>query len=118
MEGLTPDEAQKALKDAGLSCVMDGAGGRVIGQLPAAGASLAEGSLVMLYVDGRTAVEENAAVRVPDVTGLSVVEANKLLRSYGLEMQIEGGGVAVSQSPAAEEEVYPTAVVRVTFQSP
>lgn len=118
VEGLTPDEAQKALKDAGLSCVMDGVGGRVIGQLPAAGASLAEGSLVMLYVDGRTAVEENAAVRVPDVTGLSVVEANKLLRSYGLEMQIEGGGVAVSQSPAAEEEVYPTAVVRVTFQSP
>ena len=37
VEGLTPDEAQKALKDAGLSCVMDGVGGRVIGQLPGGG---------------------------------------------------------------------------------
>ena len=50
--------------------------------------------------------------------GMSVVEANKLLRSYGLQMQIEGGGIAVSQQPAADEEVYPTAIVTVTFQSP
>ena len=72
----------------------------------------------MLYVDKNVSLEDNNKVRVPDVTGMSVVEANKLLRSYGLQMQIEGGGIAVSQQPAADEEVYPTAIVTVTFQSP
>ena len=43
---------------------------------------MAEGSLVMPYVEGAQA--ETEAVSVPDVTGLSVVEANRLLRSYGL----------------------------------
>ena len=57
-------------------------------------------------------------VQVPDVTGMSVLEANKLLRSYGLQMQIEGSGIAVSQSPAPEQEVLPTTVVRVSFEAP
>ena len=72
----------------------------------------------MLYVDKRTPAEENDRVRVPDVTGLSVLEANRLLGSYGLRMQVEGGGIAIAQSPAAEEEVYPTAVITVTFAEP
>ena len=118
VSGMTVEEATKALKDAGFSCVLDGAGARVINQLPAGGARISEGSLVMLYVDKNVSLEDNNKVRVPDVTGMSVVEANKLLRSYGLQMQIEGGGIAVSQQPAADEEVYPTAVVTVTFQSP
>ena len=118
VSGMTVEEATKALKDAGFSCVLDGAGSKVINQLPAGGARISEGSLVMLYVDKNVALEDNNKVRVPDVTGMSVVEANKLLRSYGLQMQIEGGGVAVSQQPAADEEVYPTAIVTVTFQSP
>ena len=74
--------------------------------------------MVMLYVDKSVSLEDNSKVRVPDVTGRSVMEANKLLRSYGLQMQIEGGGVAVSQQPAAGEEVFPTAVVTVTFEVP
>jgi len=74
--------------------------------------------LVMLYVDKSVSLEDNNKVRIPDVTGLSVLEANKLLRSYGLEMQIEGSGIAVLQSPAADEEAFPTAVVTVVFEPP
>ena len=116
--GLTLTEASSAVKEAGLDCVFDGTGGTVTGQLPAAGATMPEGSLMMLYVDQLTDLSENAMVAVPDVTGLSVLEANRMLRSYGLKMQIEGGGLAVSQSPAAGEEVFPTASVTVTFESP
>ena len=61
---------------------------------------------------------DNNKVRIPDVTGMSVLEANKLLRSYGLQMQIEGGGIAIAQNPPADEEVFPTTVVTVTFESP
>ena len=118
VSGMTVEEATEALKSAGFSWVLDGAGAKVVNQLPAGGARISKGSLVMLYVDKNVALEDNNKVRVPDVTGMSVVEANKLLRSYGLQMQIEGGGVAVSQQPVADEEVYPTAIVTVTFQSP
>ena len=55
---------------------------------------------------------------VPDVTGLSVVEANRLLRSYGLSMIVSGSGMAVSQIPAPGEMAAPTSQVRVEFQPP
>ena len=118
VSGMTLDEAEQALEDAGLESVSDGAGDAVIDQLPAAGARIQAGSLVMLYVDNRTSVEDNGRVQVPDVTGLSVLEANRLLRAYGLEMRVSGGGIAVSQQPAAGEEVYPTAEIVVTFEPP
>lgn len=116
--GLNLADAAEAVREAGLDCVFDGEGGSVKSQLPAAGAVMTEGSLMMLYVDKSAQVQENGRVRVPDVTGLSVLEANRLLRSYGLKMQIEGGGLAEEQMPAAGEEVFPTALVRVRFEAP
>ena len=118
VSGMTVEDAVGTLKECGLNCVMDGAGSTVINQLPAGGARISEGSLVMLYVDKRVALEDNSKVSVPDVTGMSVLEANKMLRSYGLEMQIEGSGIAVSQQPEPGEEVFPTNVVRVMFETP
>ena len=116
--GLDVDSAIAAVKDAGLGYVLDGAGRRVVGQLPAAGARMNEGSLVMLYVDGANAAQADGQARVPDVTGLSVLEANKLIRSFGLEMRVEGSGLAVGQSPAADEQVLPSTVVTVVFEPP
>ena len=92
--GLSVNDALDALDEAGLDGVLDGVGARVIAQLPASGAEMAEGSLVMLYVDG--AVLDADWVEVPDVTGLSVTEANRLIRSYGLKMTVSGSGIAVS----------------------
>ena len=79
---------------------------------------MTEGSLVMLYVEGEAEADENNRVAVPDVTGMSVAEANRLLRSCGLTMRIEGSGVAVSQSPEAHTRVTPTTSVTVTFEPP
>lgn len=114
--GLGVDEARKTLAEAELDCVLDGAGGRVIRQLPAAGAQMNAGALVMLYVAGPT--EAGDAVTVPDVTGMPVTEANRLLKSYGLALEIEGSGLAVSQSPAAGTTVNPTTRVAVRFEPP
>ncbi len=114
--GLSVSEALDALDEAGLDGVLDGVGAKVIAQLPAPGAEMAEGSLVMLYVDGVTL--EADWVEVPDVIGLSVTEANRLIRSYGLKMTVSGSGIAVSQSPAAGEMVLPTATVDVQFEPP
>ena len=116
--GMDVEAAIKALEDVGLDSVLDGSGTKVIEQLPAAGAGLNQGALVMLYVDQRTDISENSLVKVPDVMGMSVLEANKLIRAYGLEMQIEGSGLAVRQDPAAGEYVLPTQVVTVLYESP
>ncbi|MNC95552.1 PASTA domain protein [compost metagenome] len=55
---------------------------------------------------------------MPDLTGLSILEANRLLTAYNLAMKADGSGVAVSQSPAAGAVVTPTTLVRVKFQAP
>ena len=114
--GLTVEDAKAAVKDAGLDCVLDGAGARVVGQLPAAGATLRQGALMMLYVEGSQPA--NAPVRVPDLAGMTVLEANKLLRSYGLELRVEGSGLAAGQDPAPETEVLPSTVVTARFEPP
>ncbi|MBP3411142.1 MAG: PASTA domain-containing protein [Clostridia bacterium] len=116
--GMNLSDAAAAVKDAKLDCVFDGEGGRVVNQLPAAGASMAQGSLMMLYVDNLTDISDNNKVTIPDVSGLSVLEANRVLRSYGLKMQMEGSGLAVSQAPAAGEAVLPTTSVAVRFELP
>lgn len=114
--GMNLTQAAQAVKEAGLDCVFDGEGGSVAKQLPAAGAAMTEGSLMMLYVDNLTHIGDNNKVTIPDVSGLSVLEANRLLRSCGLRMQMEGSGLAVSQEPPAGETVYPTASVVVRFE--
>ena len=116
---MTVAEAERAAAEIGLDCVENGVGERITGQLPAAGAQMLSGSIVMLYVDNLTQEDNNnGIVQVPDVSGLSVVEANRLLRSYGLQMRIEGSGLAVSQSPEAGEDVTPDSIVEVTFEPP
>ena len=116
--GLAVSEAIDHLEEVGLGHVLSGSGATVEGQLPAAGAGMTEGSLVMLYVEGEAVADENNRVAVPNVAGMSVAEANRLLRSCGLTMRIEGSGVAVSQSPEADTRVTPTTCVTVTFEPP
>ena len=116
--GLSVSEAVSVLKEAGLGHVLSGAGATVEGQLPAPGAGMTEGSLVMLYVEGEAEAAENDRVCVPDVSGMSVSAANRFLRSCGLQMRVVGSGVAVSQSPAARERVTPTTTVTVAFEPP
>ncbi|MBQ8952728.1 MAG: PASTA domain-containing protein, partial [Clostridia bacterium] len=115
--GLTVKEAAAALKEAGFQYLLDGAGATVVDQLPAPGAMMTEKSIVMLYVEGGGALPAEE-IEVPDVTGLSVSEANRLLMSYGFEMRISGSGVAVSQTPQAGALAAPTTRVTVLFRSP
>lgn len=116
--GMEVSDAIQTLKESGLQYVLSGSGAKVLSQLPAPGAGMPEGSLVMLYVDGEIPAFENAWTTVPDVRGLSVAEANRLIRSYGLEMSVQGSGIAVSQSPLAGEQVVPSSKITVVFEPP
>ena len=116
--GLSVKEAAQRLREAGLQYMLDTSGTTVKEQLPAAGAKVTGNSIVVLYADGEWAENGAAFVEVPDVKGLSIAAANRLLATNGLSMRISGSGVAVDQSPAAGETVLPTATVTVTFDAP
>ncbi len=115
--GLSVEEAMEALKAAGLSGMTDGEAQTVLSQLPAPGAEMAEGSLVMLYVTDGEPPDAQAYVLVPDVTGMSIVEASRQLRARNLNLQVDGSGLATGQRPAADTFVAPGSTVTVTFET-
>ena len=114
--GMEVKEARAALKEAGLTALLDGSGQQVVAQLPEAGVRMAQQSLVMLYVEEDAQAPRE--VQVPDLAGLSIGEANRLLGSYGLRMKMTGSGVARSQVPAAGEMAVAGDEVEVEFYKP
>lgn len=117
-EGMMLSEAIRLLKNEGFQYMVVGSGKKVVSQLPAPGASMQEGSIVALYMDNDVIMDRDAFITVPDVQGLSVMEANKVLASVGLTMTVEGSGIAAFQSPEAGENVFPSHKVNVTFCLP
>jgi len=114
-------EGIKLLKDTDLQYLVDGNGGKIIDQMPKPGAKVAKKSIMLLYVDQKTDEdnqEDGGLVEVPDVSGKSIVEANTIITSYGLQLNISGSGVAVSQDPKPGEKVPPGTVVSVEFFTP
>lgn len=116
--GMKVSEAISILKKAGFQYALDRSGANVVDQLPAGGTEMAEKSIVMLYADGEIETEAGMFVEVPDVKGLSIAAAGRLLASSGLNMRINGSGVAAQQSPEAGEMTSPTVTVTVTFKTP
>ena len=117
-QGWTIDEAVKRLRSLGLKYETDGVGATVTAQMPAAGAMLNAGGQVMLYTAEQQTVTPDIMVCVPDVIGLSVVEASRALRARGFELEISGSGVAVRQSPAYGAYAAQGSTVKVSFAMP
>ncbi|HML49333.1 MAG TPA: PASTA domain-containing protein, partial [Clostridia bacterium] len=118
LAGLTVQEATKRLKELGLTTVTDGSETTVLSQMPVAGATLWSGSQVMLYVREGGVPDAQTLVQVPDVSGLSILEANRQLRARKLVLEISGNGLAAKQVPAAGEFAQPGDTVKVTFVAP
>lgn len=114
--GLSLRDAARALSASGLQAVNDGVDVTVTAQMPSAGASLPMGGRVMLYTYAREPEDDPAWVLVPDVRGQPIVAAGRMLRGSGLQLLIEGSGLAVRQRPAAGEFVQQNSVITVTFE--
>lgn len=116
--GMSIDEAIKALKDAGLDYLVDGTG-NVIEQMPAPDTTVLKGTTVLLYMDEKTLEQDmTGKVVVPDLLGLSVVDATKVLKDFDLTIEIHGQGIATYQMPAAGEVVDEGSSIKVEFTSP
>ncbi|MBR1586236.1 MAG: PASTA domain-containing protein [Clostridia bacterium] len=116
--GMTVAEARITLAEAGLFYETDGASAVVTGQAPAAGGQLRSGGTVMLYTYETGLPSAVDLVSVPDVQGLSMIEAGRQLRARGFDMEISGTGLAARQEPGAGDYAPLGTAVRVTFELP
>ncbi len=117
--GLTVEEASSAAQASGISVRVKGEGGTVISQVPEVGSSVPSGGTVVLYTDEES---QSDMVIVPNLTGLSLSEANAVAAEYGVNISIKGSYNAeasrsVSQSIEYGTTVSPGTVITVTFAS-
>lgn len=117
---LTRDEARDRAQAAGFQVAFEGSGPRVVGQFPAAGAQLEEGSTIILYTETAARQDDEGRVTVPDLRGLTYEQAAQRLAAAGLQMQVRGdrAGVVARQDPPAGRRVPIGSTVTVTLQEP
>ncbi|WP_279237096.1 PASTA domain-containing penicillin-binding protein [Alkaliphilus serpentinus] len=115
---MTVTEGTKTLKDHKLQYEIEaqqemGPNTIIVDMFPKPGARVPENSSVMLYAREKGEVGK---VLVPDLTGKTIGDANKLLNALGLRLKITGNGVATSQYPEANSEVPLGTIISVEFK--
>lgn len=111
----TVGEAIRMLNAVGLKYDVDNSDVNAIitSQMPVAGESLNEKSLVKLYLQGN---DTRFNTTVPDVTNLDIVSATKKLSDKKLNIKISGSGMSILQDPPAGTTVEQGTIVRVEFR--
>ncbi|MBE7048208.1 MAG: PASTA domain-containing protein [Ruminococcaceae bacterium] len=121
VKGLSRNNAAKNLTNEDLNYKIVGNGETIKTQTPVAGSMLSAGSVVILYTED----DAFQMVTVPDVTNLSLSEAQARLSQARLNMNVTGAGatgnssnliVADGQSPPAGTQVQEGTVIEVTFK--
>ncbi|MBQ3552101.1 MAG: PASTA domain-containing protein [Clostridia bacterium] len=122
--GMTTAEAEAKLLEFGLEAVFQDED-VVTRQVPAAGDVVNTGTQVLLYTASTVYISdgdgETVTVVVPDLSGLTRLQAYDMLRAMGLILEVQGiyaGGVAISQSIEAGTEVPYGTTVGVSFGTP
>ena len=116
--GLTISAARRTLAEAGFEMTSDGVADTVLAQMPPAGTSLVHGGHVMVYTAPDAGVTPETLVSVPDLIGRSALDCARILRLRGLEINMQGTGVCVRQTPGAGDYAAPGASVEVILSTP
>ncbi len=112
-------DAENTLKQSNLEYKIIGNGDVVINQSPTASNTIPSGGTVVLYTENT----DKQTVKVPDFTGLTVAQANRLAADNNLNLEISGNSandalvVAYKQSEAEGTEVEIGSVITVSFKS-
>lgn len=127
--GLTRQDAESALEDAGLRFIVaenpsaEVAEGVVMSQLPAAGDSVAQGTTIGIEVSSGPPADAST-VPVPDVVGKPLAEAQNMLAGAGFEslpVSVNETGKPqneiVAQTPEADEDVSAGSTVVIFYSS-
>ncbi|MBE6977543.1 MAG: PASTA domain-containing protein [Ruminococcaceae bacterium] len=115
---LSAKEAEKRLKEKGLTCMIVGSGQTVTGQIPAADQTLPAGSQVLVYMGSQ--VEKNT-VTVPDFSKMTRQQASDTAGLLGLYILATGNPditpnvVVTGQSIPPGTEVAVGTTIKLTF---
>lgn len=108
-------DAKNELKKLKLKYQIIGQGNDVKVQLPAAGTEIEVGTSILLYTTIPGAKEE---VIVPDLKGMTIRQAGEVLNLLGLELQVQGSGLAVEQLPTPGSKTTTGDIIKVKFVPP
>lgn len=111
------EDASKALKDLGLNAILEKdykakEGDVVISTFPVAGEKVSEKSSIMLYFKSK----DTNGVKLPDLSGKTAEEAERILSDLNLTANFSGSGKVVSQNPLAGKVVEEKSVVSVKLE--
>ncbi len=93
IRGSTVEQATSTLEALGLEIEVIGEGDTVIRQVPSSGSTMPTGCTVVVYTDADYGVQYTT---VPDISGCSLSEANRLLSNAGLNLLPLGGAAQKS----------------------
>ena len=116
--GMTVSAAKNTVDSAGLTAKVYGSGETVLSQVPEPGKSIPKGGTVVLFTDGDSA---SKTVAVPQLTNLSLSEANAKAAEAGVNISITGAALTSSDAVSGSQDispgtmVAPGTVVTVTF---
>ena len=85
-------------------------------QVPKAGAALEKNSLVCLYESDDTSSRK--MVTIPNLKGLSASEATSKLKALNLNINIDGSGKIISQSPSYDTQIEEGSIIKVILKKP
>ncbi len=109
---LSPDQALQLASETGLGIVCSGERGSVYAQIPDPGTLIEKGLDVKLHLRVEPE-QESGSVRVPDLVGLSIREARRLLLGCGLRSSVRGAGIVIRQRPGAGTVVKRESTIRL-----
>ena len=118
--GKTIADARSLVSGNDLSVKIIGEGDKVIAQYPEAGREVPSEGMIVLYTEENYKAE---TVTVPDFTGLTVSEANRVALSNGLNIKISGSSLssgavyAYKQSTVPGESVNMGEIITVSFKT-
>ena len=118
LKGLTVKEGKEALAAQGLELVADGVSNsneqNIISQTPVAGTKLEKGSKVYIKTDEK---QKENLVSVPNVKNKTLLEAKTMLKSAGLNVQVEGRiGKVFIQDHLPDTKLEKGSVVKITLK--
>ncbi|MBR5126065.1 MAG: PASTA domain-containing protein [Oscillospiraceae bacterium] len=87
LTGMTVKDAERLLRESGLTARISGAGEKIVGQIPAVGQIVPGGSQVLLYLEELPETEE---VPVPDFSGMNRARAAETAGNLRLYVLVAG----------------------------
>lgn len=111
-------EAKSLLEASGFVVEAAGRGGLVQGQNPTPGTMVNKGGRVGLILGDHDQEDDTAHVVMPNFKGLTIKKTAAVIQELGLQLNVEGSGLAIKQSIEPGKKVVKGSQVKVTFTPP